>query len=108
MKIKRNGVEFELSIQEMNEAYNEIKTQRTTDEIRYAVQDITLERYGTDEPSDEILDSIGMTYDDLIADIYDEYVIHCDNYDAFGIGAPEIKPFVEELLYDYGYFELEE
>lgn len=108
MKIERNGVEFELSEQEMRDAYNEVQKKQTVDEIRYSLQDITLEAYGTDEPSEEVLDYIGMTLDELLDDLYEEYVIHRDNYDAFGIAVPEVKPFVESQLEDYGYFELAE
>lgn len=108
MKIERNGVEFELSEQEMRDAYNEVQQKRTIDEIRYAVQDITLDTYGTDAPSDDVLNHIGMTLDELFDDLYEEYVIHRDNYDAFGIAVPEVKPFVESQLEDYGYFELAE
>lgn len=108
MKIKRNGIEFELNEQEMNEAHAEVERKRTVDMIGYAVQDITLERYGTDEPSEELLDHIGMTLDELIDDLYTEYKIHCENYAAFDLEVPAVKPFVESQLEDYGYFDLEE
>ena len=107
MKIKRNGVEFELSEQEMNEAYAEVDRKRAVDMIGYAVQDITLECYGTDEPSEELLDHIGMTLDELIDDLYTEYKIHCENYAVFDLEVPAVKPFVESQLEDYGYFDLE-
>lgn len=107
MKIKRNGIEFELNEQEMNEAYAEVERKRVVDTIRYAVQDITLERYGTDEPSEEVLDKVGMTLDELLDDLYTEYQIHCENYAAFDLAVPEVKPFVESQLEDYGYFDLE-
>lgn len=105
MKIKRNGVEFELSEQEMNEAHAEVDRKRIMDETRYAVSDITLD---TAEPSEELLEHIGMTLDELLVDLYEEYVIHRDNYDAFGLEVPAVKPFVESQLEDYGYFDLEE
>lgn len=105
MKIKRNSIEFELNEQEMNEAYAEVDRKRIMDEIRYAVSNITLDTYGDAEPSEELLEHIGMTLDELLVDLYEEYVIHRDNYDAFGLAVPEVKPFVESQLEDYGFFD---
>lgn len=106
MKIIRDGIEVELTYAELREAYNEFDQHCTRNEIFGCVENECMIVFDDERPSQEFLNDNGFdSFEELVDDIVDEYRIHCDNYDCFGMDKPSIKPFVIDRLDDYRMYD---
>ena len=104
MKIIRNGIEIELTEEELRNAHNEFHSNWIRDEIIYTVENECAALLDDERPPQAFLDEIGMSFDEMISDIEDEYRIHCENYECFGLDEPNVKEFVINALSDYGFY----
>ena len=105
MKIIRNNIEIELTPAELRDAYNEFHRNQIRLSIINAVENECYTFFDEERPPQEFLDEIGMTFDEMIDDIEDEYRIHCENYDYFGLDEPNVNEFTVNSLDDYGFYK---
>ena len=107
MKIVRDGHEYELTQAEIESAHREWENDFVLSEIRYELESEALKTLGDDMLLYKFCEHNGITDDELVAEIADEYRIHCENYDAFGLDKPSIRSVVESVLDDYDFYNYE-
>lgn len=103
MEIERDGKMFTLSEEELRLAYNEYRVII----IRYDLESYLDTELEDKDASDveAFFEHIEMDKQSLLDDIVNEYMIHCENFDEFGLDEPSEKEFVIDRLCDYGFYD---